>query len=278
LVCAKYFQSKKRFSRIRRKLWKDYVNHRQTLKQLSEKYHKGIPWIRKQLKYTPIDKKIFSPSSAVVVADSTFFKRSFGLCVFRVPAIKKNIYWSQITTETVEAYRKGRNAIEAQGIQIRAIVLDGRPGIRELFSDIPVQMCHFHQKMIVHRYLTGKPKLDAGKELKLIAATLCKTTKNVFESELNAWYKRWILFLKEKTIDSQTKRWFYTHRRLRAAYRSLITNMPFLFTYQEKPELNIPNTTNSLDGSFAHLKQLLSVHRGLRINMKLKIIDDYLAK
>ena len=245
---------------------------------MSARHKKSIPWIRKQLGAITVCNSNAASSPVVIIADSTFFKRAFGFCVFRAPHLKKNLYWSQITTETIEAYRKGRKAIEAQGFQIKAIVLDGRPGIRELFSDIPVQMCHFHQRMIIHRYLTGNPKLNAGIELKNIAVTLCKTTKNVFELQLLGWYEKWKMFLKEKTIDSQTRKWFYTHRRLRAAYRSLKTNMPFLFTYQEKPELNIPNTTNSLDGSFAHLKQVIGVHRGLNMNIKLKAINNYFAK
>jgi len=217
------------------------------------------------------------PAQVVVVADSTFFKRTFGICVFRAPLIKRNLYWTTITTETIEVYRNARSFIEGQGIKISAIVLDGRPGVREQFSDIPVQMCHFHQKMIIQRYLTGKPKLQAGIELKQITATLCHTSQSLFENAVDRWHEQWEAFLKEKTRDRITGRWFYTHRRLRAAYRSLKTNIPYLFTYQEYPDLHIPNTTNSLDGSFSHLKQIVGIHRGVNLNTKLKIIQQYLA-
>jgi len=37
--------------------------------------------------------------------------------------------------------------------------------------------------------------------------------------------------------------------------------------------LNIPNTTNLLDGFFSHLKDTLRVHRGLKIKRKIKIIE-----
>ena len=39
----------------------------------------------------------------------------------------------------------------------------------------------------------------------------------------------------------------------------LTTNLPYLFTYQKYPELAIPNTTNALDGTFAHLKELVNI-------------------
>ena len=68
----------------------------------------------------------------------------------------------------------------------------------------------------------------------------------------------------------------YTHERLRSGARSLRTNLPFLFTYERYPELNIPNTTNSLDGCFAYLKELVRVHRGSKRDLKDKIIEDIL--
>jgi hypothetical protein len=36
------------------------------------------------------------------------------------------------------------------------------------FPGIPIQMCQFHQKQIITRYLTGSPKLQAGIELQKI--------------------------------------------------------------------------------------------------------------
>jgi hypothetical protein len=92
------------------------------------------------------------------------------------------------------------------------------------------------------------------------------------------WYDRWSSFLKERTVDPATGRWHYTHKRLRSAYRSLKLNLPFLFTYQKYPELNIPNTTNSLDGCFAYLKELVRVHRGSSKSLRNKIIEEILWK
>lgn len=84
-------------------------------------------------------------------------------------------------------------------------------------------------------------------------------------------------FLKERTVNPITKRWCYTHKRVRAAYRSLKINLPYLFTYQNYPKLDIPNTTNSLDGSFSQLKMKLGVHRGMREPLKRKMIEEILG-
>ena len=196
----------------------------------------------------------------------------------RAPHLKTNIYIQEVQTESVDTYKQGKIDLAQRGYIIQAIVLDGRPGVRQLFSDVPIQMCHFHQKQIITRYLTNNPKLEAGIELKKITATLCKTNEQDFTSVLNDWNQKWSSFLKERTIDSFTGRWFYTHKRLRSAYRSLKTNLPYLFTYQKYPELNIPNTTNSLDGCFAYLKELVRVHRGANKMLKRKIISEILLK
>jgi hypothetical protein len=42
--------------------------------------------------------------------------------------------------------------------------------------------------------------------------------------------------------------------------------------------LAIPNTTNALDGTFAHLKELVNIHRGAGIILKTKIITEILQK
>lgn len=199
----------------------------------------------------------------VIVADTTFFSRKNGLAVFREPNLKKNVWWRDTVYETADLYRSGRERLENSGLVIKAAVLDGRRGIRGVFDDIPTQMCHFHQKQIVKRYLTSRPKLEAGCELKDIVNTLTDTNEHDMSLKLESWLEKWSNFLKQKTANPETGRWFYTHKRVRAAYRSLKTNLPYLFTYQKYPHLNIPNTTNSLDGFFNRLKSLLNVHRGL---------------
>jgi len=80
----------------------------------------------------------------------------------------------------------------------------------------------------------------------------------------------------EKTYVTGTKHWRYTHRRVRSAYQSLRKNLPFLFTYQKYPELNIPNTTNSLDGFWGRVKNLLSAHRGKSKERLMKIVEEIL--
>jgi hypothetical protein len=46
-----------------------------------------------------------------------------------------------------------------------------------------------------------------------------------------------------------------------------------LFVFEDYKELNIPNTTNALDGRFADLKNKLRNHNGLSKARKIKFID-----
>jgi len=59
---------------------------------------------------------------------------------------------------------------------------------------------------------------------------------------------------------------------------SLKRNLPYLFTYKKYPELNIPNTTNTIDGYFALLKKKVAQHNGLRKDRRYRVICELLKK
>lgn len=263
---------------MERTLWRQYIWQRQTVEQLAAKYRKSGKWIRQRLDKAPVSKFHLQPQPVVGIADITFWGRGYGVLVFRSWDLKQNLYWTEVMTETAAVYREGRQILESLGYVFDAIVLDGRKGIKEVFPDLPVQICHFHQLAAIKRYLTSRPKLEAGKELRAIALVLPELNENFLSQALTEWQAKWQEFLKERTYAEDKKHWQYTHRRIRAAYRSLKTNLPYLFTYQKYPELNIPNTTNSLDGSFSHLKDLLGLHRGLKQQRRWRIIQEVLAQ
>ncbi len=132
--------------------------------------------------------------------------------------------------------------------------------------------------MIIQRYVTRRPKLEASKDLKKIVSRLTSTTQIRFENKLDLWYQEYEEFINEKSINPNTGKEQFTHCRLMAAYKSLRRNLPYLFTYKNHPYLQIPNTTNSLDGGvFTQLKKLIKLHQGISRSLKVKLIDDYLV-
>lgn len=208
--------------------------------------------------------------------DTTYWETNFGVMLFKDSITKENLLKYYVKYETNALYKKGVEELESKGFDIVAIVCDGRRGLINSFHYIPVQMCQFHQAAIVRRYITKNPRLPASIELKEIACMMKQTDKESFEGGLKQWHKKWKSFLDERTINEKTGKSHYTHKRLRSAYRSLKTNLPWLFTWYDNIELNIPNTTNAIEGNFANLKNKLRNHNGLSIERKKKFIDGFL--
>lgn len=265
---------------MQRALWNRYAKKYDTVDELTERTGRSEKWVRTQLVRYELPLRIVFPRPIVAVADATYFgkKRSWGMLVIRDPHEGENLYWDEIWREAPSDYQRGIAALEAQGFTINALVIDGRNGVREAFPGIPVQMCQFHQMQIVTRYLTKHPKLPAGQELRAITCTLARSTEVSFARLLNEWETHWHDFLREKVPDLDGKRFHYVHRRLRSAYFSLRRNLQFLFTFERYPNLHIPNTTNSLDGTFSHLKAAVKIHRGLTKSHKKKMLEILLRK
>jgi len=208
----------------------------------------------------------------VAVCDATYIGPGKWALVVRDPHKRENVYLNIVPFETTSAYQIARGKLEEEGFVIKAFVGDGRVAVPWLFTDIPTQMCHFHQIQIITRYTTQNPKLEAGRELLDLVKTLPDTDEDSFIDAFNFWCRKWDSFLKEKTINPKTGKWQYTHKKLRSARTSLRNHLPFLFTYLKYPELKMPNTANSLDGSFGKVKKSIAIHSGLKMKRKLKLI------
>lgn len=206
--------------------------------------------------------------------DTTYFGRKFGVMVFKNSLTGQILFKQYVKQETNKLYFSGIEEIIRRGIKIQAIICDGRKGLLQLFDNIPIQMCHFHQVAIIRRYLTKRPKMQASKELWEHVLLLSKTDKESFLGGLKDWYDKWQYFLNERKVDTTGKN-RYVHKRLRSAHRSLQTNLPWLFTWYDHMQLKIPNTTNAIDGHFADLKNKLRNHNGLSIIRKKKFIDEF---
>ena len=180
--------------------------------------------------------------------------------------------------ETNALYFGAVNKLKEKGIKIQSITCDLRQGLTDLFTDIPIQLCQFHQIKNIRKYLTNNPKTMAGIALKTITLTLTKTDRNTFENGLNQWFIKYKSFLNERTVNPETGKSHYTHKRLRSAFFSLKRNLPFLFVFEDFPDLNIPNTTNLLENKFNQLKQKLACHHGMNRRNKMLFIKDFLSE
>ena len=277
--CGYIFENNRRKNNIlNTHLWHKYVHENQTLKSLSKQYGISSRSIRNILDHHEINHPVIKSGKCVLVMDTCYFRRDFGVMVFRDNTNHRSIYWKYLKHETLAEYKSGIEHLNSKGWDISGIVCDGKRGLFTAFGTTPIQMCQFHQVAIIIRYITRNPRLLAGIELKRLTLLLTQSSKEDFVSLLEEWFNNWEKFLSERTHNELTGKWHYTHRRLRSAYRSLKTNIPYLFTYLEDPKLNIPNTTNSIEGMFSNLKTKLRVHSGIKTWRKKKFIDEILSK
>ena len=242
--------------------------------QLSVRYGCSVKTIQRRLDKVSLDFPTVFPKVANVLMDTTYFGRTFGVMVFKDSLTGQVLHKQFVKQETNKLYLAGIEELTRKGIQIQAIICDGRKGLFQLFGEMPVQMCNFHQVAIIRRYLTKKPKMQASKELWDLVLLLTKTDKESFEGGLSTWYTKWYDFLNERRTDPEGRS-RYVHKKLRSAYRSLKTNLPWLFTWYDHCNMEIPNTTNAIDGHFADLKNKLRNHNGLSIERKKKFIEEF---
>jgi len=224
--------------------------------------------------------KVHSPRPIHLLVDSTFFgkrnDKGWGVVVFRDSIEKENLWWKFIDEEKLIFYKEGYAFLLENGYEILSTTCDGFRGLISIFNKHPVQFCHFHQKQIMRRYVTKNPRLKPGIELKEVVEMLGEIPAYEFKTYLQAYIHHHKDFLNEKTIHPVTKKSSFTHRRIRSAIKSLLTNFNSLFTYEKYPELHIPTTTNGLESHFSHIKDISRIHRGLKREMKEKLVETIL--
>jgi hypothetical protein len=273
-----------RFRNERRKnhddLWHRYVFNKQTVRELCEETGYDKKTILKYLNGIVVSKKEHVPRPIHLVVDATYFgtridKTAWGVILFRDSDQRENVWWKYVNRETALEYENGKNEIESLGYIILPVTSDGFLGLPRVFEDIPFQMCQFHMKQIVVRNVTLRPKTEAGQVLLALAKTLTHTTQEEFDRRLREFHVRYIDFLSERTIHPDgSKSW--THEGVRCAYISLLHWREYLFTYLNHP--GMPNTTNTCDGHFSHIKDIVRIHRGLSKPFKQKVLDAILLE
>jgi len=180
------------------------------------------------------------------------------------------LWFKFIESEKKEHYLEGLKFLIEKGFTILSVTIDGRRGIASVFSKYPVQVCQFHVQKRVSTLLTKNPRTNEGKELKQINDLFIKNrlTEKQLGRTLALFCKRNHAFLTERNEQGN-----YKHYRIIQALRCYKRNMKYLFTFQKYSNLNIPNTTNHIDGGInPKLKELNRIHRGMRVDRRNKLL------
>jgi len=191
------------------------------------------------------------------------------LVLYRDNNVKATLLYRISDGEWEEEIREDLNNLLSLGIVIESVTCDGlRNILRSIKKSSPntiIQRCLAHIQREALIWLTKNPKSEAGMELRSIVKTLhliqTKDQWGYWIVDLVNWYEKHKSFVNEKTYKIETQRYWYTHKSVRKAFIHIKRALPDMFQYLENPR--IPKTTNGLESFFGHLKQNVSIHRGL---------------
>ena len=256
-------------------LWNAYQQEKQTIKELSERYGKSVATIKRRLHDIKCEwEQPPLSGDGFVHLDVTYWGRSFGVLLALDNHIGQPLYMAFVKSETVKDYEDAISSIKKRGYSIRGLIIDGKQSLFKTFSDYPIQMCQFHMKQIIRRYLTLNPKMLAAKELKELVGRLHKADEADFKKDYQEWKEKWKDTIGHKSLHKDGKM-HYTHQRLRAAMNSLNFYLPYLFTYQREDCKGMPNTNNKIEGTFTDLKKNLNNHSGLTQENRKRFISGF---
>ncbi len=217
--CNRRFDGGKRLNPD--ELWHAYTAGKQTAQQLADKHKCGRKTILRQLKKATTATQYAAPAKANIIMDTTYFGRAFGIMVLHDSLTDQPLFVEKVEAETNALYAAALLSLKEKGIEIQSIVCDGRRGLLTLLPDIPTQLCQFHQVKTVTKYLTRRPKTEAGRTLRKLALTMKDSKKAAFQTALNEWFGQYKDFLNERSVNAETGKSHYIHKRLRSAYFSL---------------------------------------------------------
>lgn len=276
--CGKQFLGGRRRNKVQ--VITDYVEGKQTLSQLAQRYRISERTIQRDLAGMRFVRKIAKVKDVTIQLDTTYWGRNFGLMVIK-DALRNKILWHKyVRNETISQYIEGISWLKSNDFRIYGAVIDGMRGLAQALYPIPVQMCQFHQILITRRYLTQEPELDASIELLSLVKNITKMDKESFVGAFNDWSEKYQNVINERIRDKRIKRHTppYMRPRLRSAYLSLRRNMNLLWTFYDRPETGLPNTNNALEGVFSDIKSKVRAHRGISKNNRRKLLDEYIMR
>lgn len=242
-----------------------------TLKRLFKHYLSTLPeFIFKQRK------------KAHLIIDGTYFTNDLCLVLYQDNDIKYTQLYRFSSGEYYLEIKEDLENLDRLNIQIESITCDGHKptlkAIKDVYPHITIQRCLVHVHRMANIWLRQKPKTQASIDLKEIVRYLplirTHNDRKEWMRMFNRWYDQYFQFVNEKVYNRLSNRWWYRHKLLRRTTTMIKQAIPDLFHYLDNPM--IPRSTNSLESFFGHLKDSLSIHRGLSYKNRKAFILWYL--
>ena len=204
-----------------------------------------------------------------LLLDGTYFRNKVCLVLYRDATVKATVLYRLTDGEWEQELKEDLDNLQQIGIVIESVTCDGLSNIlkavRKSSPSTTIQRCLVHIQRETLLWLTQHPQSPAGHELMQIIRRL-HTINNrnkwgYWVVDIVNWYEKHKDFVNEKSYKPDTKRYWFTHKSVRKAFIHIKRALPDMFHYLDNPR--IPKTTNGLESFFGHLKQNISLHRGL---------------
>lgn len=163
-------------------IWNIYQENKQTVSELSDMFNVSDSNIKRMLAHATKEwvQPDLSGRSGYVHLDATYW----GVFLALDDASGFPLYVEFIKSETTADYINTVRSIEARAYLIKGVIIGGKQALFSLLAGYNLQMCQFHMKQIIRRYLTNNPTLKAAIALK----ELMRTQPSITESEFKEKY------------------------------------------------------------------------------------------
>lgn len=227
--------------------------------------------------------KLDIPKYINLKCDAKYFGR-FG-CTLVFKERDNVIFWEYFERENYFNYRYCFSMLFELGYIVKSVTSDKHgsvvSAVKTAYPTIPHQFCLVHIQRRCQSLLTQNPETKAGLELLEIVRFLnsikSDSDKQIFIKWVYRFEERYKAFINQRTYSKNPKldgkTWWYTHKNLRLAFRTIKSSLDNMFFYLE--DSNIPKDTNGLEGEFTHLKIKLNMHRGLSKNRRKNFVNWY---
>ena len=237
---------------------KDSGYSKSTLERLFKSYLERAP--RFQIKRN---------NKANIIMDATYFSGELCLMLYYDYDLKYCQMYRFGTKEIHTEIKEDLLNLQALGIKVNSITSDGNPAIlkaiRSVFPDVLHQRCVVHIQRESNIWLRKRPVNQPSVDLKKIVNYLplvnTSNDKLAWVEMFESWFQANELYIKEKAVNIETGRWWYRHKDLRRAAIMIRKAIPNMFHFIDNP--SVQKSTNSIESFFGHLKDNISIHRGL---------------
>ena len=142
------------------KLFASYITEKKTLNALAKENNICEKRLRNRVFTIEIAKpqKVENLKEIILLIDTTYWGKDFGVVVFKDAISGKFIWWHFINAkEKLEHYELGFEWCRKQGYIIKGVVSDGFKGLAKIIIPTPFGICQVHIQRAVMKKLTRKP-------------------------------------------------------------------------------------------------------------------------